>query len=78
MNSYILQYTHFGHAISCTVTFIDQHLYLILLHHASDLIADFACIVGDREVGLFTEFVPADVGISRQLLLQTHTELLSI
>lgn len=38
-------------------------LYLVLLHHALDLVADFACVVGHSEMGLFAEFVPAEVGI---------------
>lgn len=53
-------------------------LYLVLLHHALDLVADFACVVGHSEMGIFAEFVPAEVGIIRQLLLQTHAKLLRI
>ena len=49
--------------------------YLVLLHHALDLVADGPGVVGDAEVRLLAELVPADAAVVAQLLLQACAEL---
>lgn len=52
--------------------------YLVLLHHAFNLIADLPSIVGHDEMGLLAELVPAHSVIARQLLLQARHDLLGV
>lgn len=70
-----------------TGTFLEANLsapqvnsisYLVLSHHALYLVVYFACIMSHSEVWHLAEPVPADVGITAKLLLQTNPQSCSI
>lgn len=57
---------------------VNSMSYLVFLHHALYLVVNFACIMGHSEVWHLAEPVPADVGITAKLLLQTNPQTCSI
>lgn len=44
-------------------------MHLVFLHHALDLVVDFASVMGHGEVWLLAELIPADVSVITEILL---------